>query len=101
MKHLIPTTTAGGPARRHGGTQAARRRKQPLTEEEVRQAVRAWEVKVLLEEVHAFGLRPPPGLRSVLDLFIAGQVTQTEIQAYLDKQLPLPVSSLSVEVHHA
>lgn len=101
MKHPIPTTAGGPAARRHNSAQAARGREQALTEEEARQAVRAWEVKVLLEEVYAFGLRPPPGLRSVLDLFIAGQVTQTEIQAYLDKQLPAPVSSLSVEVHHA
>jgi hypothetical protein len=95
------TLAAGATAHRHSGTRVKRTHDQPISEEEVRRAVRAWEVKVLLEEVHAFGLRPPPGLKSVLDLFIEGRVTQTEIQAWLDKQLPSPVSSLSVEVRHA
>jgi hypothetical protein len=72
-----------------------------LTDEGVRRAVRQWEVKVLLEEVHAFGLRPPLGLRSLLDLFVEGEVTQTEIQAYLDQQLAAPVRSITLEVRHA
>jgi hypothetical protein len=97
------TQTAGAVAHRQSGTPKKRARKKPLSGAEVRRAVRKWEVQVLLEEVQCFGLRPPPGLKSVLDLFIDGRITQLEIQAYLDRQLALPVSSLTLdlELHHA
>jgi hypothetical protein len=97
----LNTHTADAPTHRHNGTPKKHARSKPLSDAEVRRAVRQWEVKVLLEEVHCFGLRPPPGLKSVLDLFIEGRVTQTEIQAYLDRQLAAPVSSLTLELHHA
>jgi hypothetical protein len=97
----LNTHSADAPTHRHSATPKKRARNKPLSDAEVRRAVRAWEVKVLLEEVHCFGLRPPPGLKSVLDLFINGRVTQTEIQAYLDRQLASPVSSLNLELHHA
>jgi hypothetical protein len=100
MMTLI-TDTAGAPAHRHNDTPKKRACSKPLTDEEVSRAVRAWEVKLMLEEMHDFGLRPPRGLTTALDLFIDGRATVTAIQAYLDQQLSAPMSSLSVEIHHA
>jgi hypothetical protein len=90
-----------GSTRQHSGARAQQDRQVPLTDAEVKRASRAWEVNLMLEEMRDFGLRPPPGLTSALELFVDGAATVTAIQAYLDQQLSTPVSSLSLEVRHA
>jgi hypothetical protein len=103
---MKPQLTADPPPpHRHRGTRSrsAAGKSKPLSDEEVRREVRAWEVRVVLEELQAFGLRAPPGLQSVFDLYILGRLGQSEIQAYLDRQLSTPVAgvTMDVEVHHA
>jgi hypothetical protein len=90
------------PAYRHSGTPKTRSRSdRPLNAEERERAIRAWHVHLMVEEMNDFGLRPPRGLTTVLDLFVDGRAGLTAIQAYLDQQLAAPVSSLEVEVRHA
>jgi hypothetical protein len=86
---------------RHSGTRRKQGPDEPRTDEEIRTDVRRWEVRCLTEEIHAFGLRPPLGLRCVLDLFIDGRATHDQVQGYLDLHLAAPVSSLVLEVNHA
>jgi hypothetical protein len=100
MMKATPSTTAAAP-HRHSGTPRKRGPDEPRTDAEIRAEVRRWECNCLLEELQVFGLKPPLGLQSALELFIEGRANRDQIQAYLDLHLSAPVSSLILEVQHA
>jgi hypothetical protein len=92
-------TTAVSERHRHNGTPRRAAATEEKSDAEIRADVRAWEVKCLLEELQAFGLEPPLGLKCALALFIEGRATIDQVQTYLSRHLAYPVSSL--EIHHA
>ncbi len=96
----IATPALATPARhRHNGTPRKAAPAGEKSDAAIRADVRKWEVQCVLEELQAFGLEAPLGLKCAFALFIEGRATVDQVQTYLNRHLAYPISSL--EVNHA